>query len=110
MPFGKFRGIAIADLPQWYLSWLNDLPDLRDPLLSAVQAEMERREQDPEPAARADVCPDVEAAEAIIKAGAKSLARRYHPDAGSDGDHEKMVGINLAAEWLRRRLLRELAS
>lgn len=39
MPFGKFKGILLADLPDGYLEWLVGLGDLREPLSSAVADE-----------------------------------------------------------------------
>jgi hypothetical protein len=38
MPFGKHRGKPVAELPLGYLRWLVDNVDLREPLLSAVEA------------------------------------------------------------------------
>jgi len=48
MPFGKFRGSRLEDLPAEYLLWVGCLPDLRQPLLGAILKEMGRRimEQD----------------------------------------------------------------
>lgn len=43
MPFGKYRGSLLKDLPADYLLWLGCLPDLRQPLLGAVLREMGRR-------------------------------------------------------------------
>jgi len=43
MPFGKFNGTPLADLPDEYLLWLGLLDDLRQPLLGHVLREMGRR-------------------------------------------------------------------
>lgn len=43
MPFGKYKGSMLKDLPSEYLLWLGCLPDLRQPLLGAVLHEMGRR-------------------------------------------------------------------
>jgi uncharacterized protein (DUF3820 family) len=109
MPFGRYKGRPIVQLPDGYVRWLAGLSDLREPLLSAVRDEIQRRGLDSETEARADVdgCPDARTAEALVRAGVKTLSLKHHPDRG--GDHEDMVAINLAAEWLRRRL-RALAS
>ena len=40
MPFGKYKGSPLKDLPNEYLLWLGCLPDLRQPLLGAVLLEM----------------------------------------------------------------------
>ena len=46
MPFGKFRGVPLAQLDGGYFDWLADkLDTLGDPLRSAVAAEAARRKQ-----------------------------------------------------------------
>jgi hypothetical protein len=105
MPFGRYRGWGVAELPDDYLSWLLTLPDLREPLAAAIRREAERRgvtefhAPDPEPV-------PVAVAEEVIGAGVRSLARKYHPDVG--GSHAQMVAVNEAAASLRR-LLRGLS-
>jgi hypothetical protein len=42
MPFGKFKGYAVEDLPDAYVAWLVSI-DLREPLRGAVVDEMARR-------------------------------------------------------------------
>jgi hypothetical protein len=37
MPFGKFKGVEVDDLPEWYIEWLYHECDLREPLLSEVR-------------------------------------------------------------------------
>lgn len=39
----------------------------------------------------------------LISEGQRSLAKRNHPDVA--GDHDKMVSINAAADWLRAKAL-----
>jgi hypothetical protein len=43
MPFGKFKGTPLTAINDHYLLWLATLDVLRDPLLSSVNAEMDRR-------------------------------------------------------------------
>ena len=43
MPFGRFKGSPLSDLPSDYLLWLSMLPDVRQPLLGGLLAEMARR-------------------------------------------------------------------
>lgn len=62
MPFGKYKGRPISQVPAGYLAWLVDLPDIRPATREAVQAylhppelPMEGREPDepaPKPARR----------------------------------------------------------
>ncbi len=46
MPFGKYRGTPIDELPDSYLGWLASLDDLHFPLNSYVQAELDRRKSE----------------------------------------------------------------
>src|SRR5215831_4372439 len=43
MRFGKYKHQRLCDLPSDYLTWLDGLDDLREPLRSAVAAECRRR-------------------------------------------------------------------
>jgi len=43
IPFGKFKGTPLEELPAQYLVWLSQLDDLRDPLRGAVVVELGRR-------------------------------------------------------------------
>jgi hypothetical protein len=45
MPFGQFKGRLLSEIDDPYLLWLLTLDDLRDPLLSAVEFEADRRMQ-----------------------------------------------------------------
>jgi len=103
MPFGKYRGCQLWELPNGYLRWLVSLLDLREPLRSAVYAELRARadhNRGRPPHARA--LPDPQVARDLIAAGRRVLAAKYHPDAG--GGHEVMVAINLAADWLEAQV------
>lgn len=106
MPFGKYRGVEIADLPDDYLSWLLSLgDDLRQPLRWAIIAEWRSRQQ-PMGAVKALPPPVKTMAEEMVKVGYRTLAHLHHPDHG--GNSEAMVTVNLAAEVLRD-YLREAA-
>jgi hypothetical protein len=108
MPFGKYRGWRLAALPDDYVEWLLSLEDLRAPLAARVLEEATRRglhrhhHHDQDRSAQPDrarrYVPDVIIVEKLVGAGLRTLARKYHPDAG--GDHELMVAANHAADWL----------
>lgn len=102
MPFGRFRGTPLSELPPWYLEWLLSLDNLRDPLLSAVQAEVARRAAEEPPPRKPPLAEVRQAATEIVAIGYHQLARRYHPDHG--GSHQAMTSLNLAHEWLRERV------
>jgi hypothetical protein len=98
MPFGKFKGVLLEDLPDPYLAWLAGLDDLREPLSTAVADEYRDRfgEDTAVPAGVRD------AGDAIVSAGYRVLAARHHPDHG--GQTAAMQDVNAAAAWLRRQL------
>jgi hypothetical protein len=98
VPFGRFRGVELADVPDDYLRWLHALDDLREPFRSAVAEEYTFRF---EPAAgRPPLNPDVKPmAEELVSAGYRTLARLHHPDHG--GATRTMQLVNAAVEWLR---------
>lgn len=88
MPFGKYKGDNLCELPEDYIEWLMGWDGLREPLRSALKRELLFRE--PPPASMLDV----------INAGYKALAMKYHPDVG--GSNEQMKLLNSSVESLRR--------
>jgi hypothetical protein len=116
MPFGKYVGEDIADLPDSYLTWLVEKGRLYGHLRAAVRREFRNRgfvphdsepgDQPPPPSTSAVSGIQVRPAErplfAIVNAGYRALAIHYHPDRG--GDPEAMRRLNLLAESLRRQL------
>jgi hypothetical protein len=99
VPFGKFKGVELADVPDDYLRWLKSLGHLREPLRSAVADEYEFRFSSANPVETlpADVRVMVEE---IVASGYRSLAQRHHPDHG--GATRAMQLLNDAVAWLRR--------
>jgi Putative quorum-sensing-regulated virulence factor len=90
IPFGKFKGRPLAELPDDYLGWLFSLGDLREPLRSAVDREWHRRLTTWPLMALATLPIDaVPIADELVRAGYRALTRRDHPDAG--GDHRTAV-------------------
>ena len=100
MPFGKFSGVEIADLPDSYVAWLHSI-ELREPLKSAVEAEFHARfarpASMPPPSSKT-----LKIAEEIVAVGYRKLAQTRHPDRG--GDHAGMVTLNAAAAFLRQSI------
>jgi hypothetical protein len=88
MPFGKYKGWPLADLPDDYLKWVCEVAD-RDPLQSAAAAEAARRK---------GPRPDFRVVEDLIACGQRSLAKSAHPDTG--GSHDAMLAVRAAADWL----------
>jgi hypothetical protein len=43
MPFGRYKGIELAALPDDYVIWLAGLDDLREPLRAALETEYHLR-------------------------------------------------------------------
>ena len=58
MPFGRFKGRPLDQVPDTYLLWLACLDDLREPLLWHVLHEMERRILTGDRVVEADMCTD----------------------------------------------------
>lgn len=83
MPFGKFKGVPVDELPQDYLSWLWTEVDLRDPLRSAVKGVLF-----PECGPVEACMPDKD----LVRCVYRRLASKWHPDHG--GDHKAMAALN----------------
>ena len=107
MPFGKFKGIAVEDLPDGYLCWLaGEEVELRGQLAFEVQREYARRLHQAEPrsqGATIRIAPaDVELTRLVVDRGYRAAALLFHPDHG--GDPAMMVRLNNLAESLRGQL------
>jgi hypothetical protein len=106
MPFGKHKGVELADLPNDYLAWLIDLDDLREPLRSAVNREYAFRSGGS--AARGldglAIClasEQVPLARRVFDLGYRTLAQRLHPDHG--GNPAQMRALNALAKNVREQ-------
>jgi hypothetical protein len=105
MPFGKYKGTNVAELPDDYLEWLHGLDDLRGRLRRAVDAEWNYRCAT-EPCATA---PDLDTEDRallaeLIRAGYRNLAQKYHPD-HHGGDADTMRRLNALMARLRQGVL-----
>lgn len=108
MPFGKFRGVCIEDLPDHYLSWLFESIDLREPLRTAVEYEMRQRRMEAAPGLVGDFTIRVKPGEIsvvceIVDRGVRAAALVHHPDR-IGGDGAAMTQINIVAASLRKQL------
>jgi len=96
MPFGKYSGLALADLPDSYLSWLLGLDDLREPLKSAAWSEYRRRVDAHAERQRTAVL-TLDAGR--VKQIYREMAFKWHPDHG--GTKEAMQAVNEFYEALQ---------
>lgn len=102
MPFGKFKGEEVEDIPEGYLFWLWDNVELRTPLLEAVADVLGIGRQSP-PSENKKLPPiDMDIAIELVRVGFRQLAKQFHPDVG--GSDEKMRKLNAAHEFLKARL------
>lgn len=95
MPFGKFSGLDLADIPGDYLSWLMKI-DLREPLRSEARSEYWRRISWQEERQRTAVS-TLDAGR--VKQIYRELAFKWHPDQG--GTKEAMQAVNEFYELLQ---------
>src|SRR5262245_30672800 len=103
MPFGKYRGWLVSDLPMDYLFWLRSLPDLRPNLKSAIEWEWTQRLEADERSRRQSECrpssmdrllgqENSQLFIELVQAGRRALALKYHPD--RNGDSTQMARLN----------------
>ena len=88
MPFGKYRGYRIEDIPEEYLLWLWDNIELREPLRTKVRRTLDQLDiYEPLPE------------EQLVKRVYRELASKWHPDHG--GSNDAMLAINEFYERLQ---------
>lgn len=100
LPFGKYKGWHISQVPDDYITWLMDDPRIWETTRAAANREWYRRHPDVivvEEKIMFEIPPDLnKQAKELILAGYRSMVKKYHPDAG--GDEEEMKKINLVME------------
>jgi hypothetical protein len=93
MPFGKWRGHDLSEIPLNYLQWLWGNAELRGRLLEAVCYEIQSRQDSfAMPTAKVDA--------GHIQKVYRSMAFKWHPDRG--GSHTAMQAINEFYEQIKQ--------
>lgn len=95
MPFGKYRGCRIEDVPIDYLWWCSRNMDLREPLRTAIQQELSIDRDESSSQA------DPQQLSGIVDRWYRTLAIEFHPDR-RNGSVIGMQAVNRAAELLRQ--------
>jgi putative quorum-sensing-regulated virulence factor len=101
VPFGKFKGWDLTDIPDDYLLWLTTI-ELRPFLKVAIEEERAARRHLFGPRSFSLSTDERKIAVDLIEHGRRSLAKVNHPDVG--GSHAAMVAINNAADRLRQEI------
>jgi Putative quorum-sensing-regulated virulence factor len=89
MPFGKYRGCDIDEIPEEYLKWVWSNVELHGQLKTAVKTVL-RLYTIREDERGSSVVMVLEPGK--IKTVYRELSRKYHPDHG--GDHLAMCAVN----------------
>jgi hypothetical protein len=99
LPFGKYKGAPLEDVPSEYLRWLLKI-DLYPRTRVLVEDELAAPAERAGPSLR--LCPvnpgEVPIARQVVEAGRRSLTRVHHPDRG--GRTEDMQLVNAIADRL----------
>lgn len=105
MPWGKYAGRPIGDVPTGYLVWALEESDIDEPHRTAILSEVAWRlglELPRPPAPPRPILPPGELAptfRAMLSSGYKTLSLKFHPDRG--GNTEAMQRVNATADWAR---------
>jgi len=103
-PFGKYRGQPLAAIPKEYLLWAVRIA--HQPLRGRIEAELmardDARAHEYYRTQRTGTRPNGRLVRTIIERGYRAAAKELHPDLG--GNHEGMVALNQAREWLDQQI------
>ena len=99
MPFGKYRGRCLYEIPLSYLGWVFENDDISPVLRKAIREEIRERLglQSPSPPPPCRTCSELRSCWSPIY---RKLVLLLHPDRG--GSHEAMVLVNEVNEWFTR--------
>lgn len=94
MPFGRYRGQRLEDIPAGYLCWLLEECDLKPHVRAAVERAYRRAcgPDEPETGRAIAIAP-------LVARWHRQLAMEFHPDKRG-GSHVGMVAINRACDLL----------
>jgi hypothetical protein len=108
MPWGKFRGLGLGDIPTGYLvrileeGYTDRTPTLKLAVRTEIAERLELRAAPPSSPRPTNGTPPPELAHLmgqLVGLGYKHLAVRLHPDRG--GKTEEMQRLNRLRDWLR---------
>jgi hypothetical protein len=98
MPWGKYRGRELADVPEDYLLWaLDNCQRVGPSLRRAIEERLGMIGERPSPAPPPTVPTDLDR---VIRTWHRQMTMKYHPDRG--GTTEQMQLVNEGAELLRK--------
>src|SRR5262245_6045280 len=126
MPFGKYKGYDLRDIPLDYLDWLlnkdlygrlhEEVERERDERHARQERERQQRERQERqargeyawedggaPSSRCSQtrpCPNAALVSEVLTAGRKVLARKYHPDPGRT--QQGFLQLTAVMDWLAR--------
>ena len=87
MPFGKYKGRELRDVPDSYLLWLLDnCEDISPTLREAIERHLDGGNR------------NLPVEKALVDQWYGRLAREFHPDCG--GSHDAMKAVNRAKDLL----------
>ena len=107
MPFGKYRGQPLSEIPADYLRWVEPKEFVRPQLREVIKKELAQRSSAPTRSSAVSLqelwtgsspCPDAAVAREIIEAGVRILSIRLRPD------EEKLTTLDKCANWLRQKI------
>jgi putative quorum-sensing-regulated virulence factor len=97
MPFGKYKGKRVEEIPHSYLRWcIGNLADIDAPLRQAIYRALGQPE--PRASTGGDILPVVARVEEGLKGWYRRMSLKHHPDRG--GTNEAQIVVNDCYESL----------